>query len=227
MYDMNDAGSQRPDSPIPDGTYCSLHMQVKRGGENIPGCSEHDLGLFKMSKTSDAAYLECEFTVTGGPHKGRHVWENMVVFGGKRGEDGVSKAWNISKAKIRAMIDSAYGLDPNDTSSATKAKRELRGFVDLDGIEFFAKLGIEPGGQSPDGFQYQDKNKIAHVVVPGEPQYAALKAGQEVAPAPSSRQATAAPAQPKPAWQDSSPSAPATPAAAAATAPQWMNKERK
>jgi hypothetical protein len=229
LYDMNDAGPQRPDGVIPDGVYCQLHMNVRRGGENIAGCSEFDLGLFKLSKASDAAYLDCEFTVISGPHKSRKLWQNLVVSGGKLGEDGVSKAWNISKATIRAMIDSALGLDPSDMSDAAKAKRALRGFSDLDGIEFFAKIGIEPGDQSPDGFQYPHKNRIAHVVVPGEPQYAALKNGQEVAPAPSSRQA-AQPrqltAQPKPAWQQDAPAkAPAQPATT--TPPAWITKEKK
>ena len=81
---------------------------------------------------------------------------------------------------LRAIVDSALGLDPKDMSEAAKAKRNVGGFRNLDGIEFFAKIGIE----RDDNGTYPDKNKIARVVVPGEPQYAALKAGKEVAPAP-------------------------------------------
>ena len=53
------------------------------------------------------------------------------------------------------MIDSALGLDPEDMSEATKAKRILRGFADLSGITFVAKIKVEcerqPGlpGQEP------------------------------------------------------------------------------
>jgi len=129
---------------------------------------------------------------------------------------------------LRATIDSALGLDPKDMSDAAKAKRVLRGFRDLSGIEFFAKIGVEHGGQAPDGSQYPDKNKIAHVVVPGEAQWAALKAGKEIAPTPSASSATAprsAPAQqPRPAWQQD---APATAQRAAATAgPAWLKGEK-
>ena len=70
----------------------------------------------------------------------------------------------------------AYG--PPITLEAAKAKRALPSFRSLDHIEFFARLGIERGGQAPDGGTYPDRNRIGHIIVPGEPQYAALKAGE-------------------------------------------------
>jgi hypothetical protein len=229
FYNLNDASEQRPDGVIPDGTFCALRMTLRPGGENIAGCSEHDIGLFKASLTSDVIYLDAEFTVISGPHEGRKLWQNFSVAGGKVGEDGVSKAWNIAKAALRAMVDSALGLDPKDMSDAAKAKRALRGFRDLDGIEFLAKIGVERGGQAPDGSTYADKNRIAHVVVPGEPQYAALRAGNEVVPAPSASNVATrhAPAQqPKPAWQQDAPAA-VQPAAARQGGPAWLKGEKK
>src|SRR5215469_18427046 len=120
------------------------------------------------------------------------------------------------------MIDSALGLDPKDMSDAAKAKRNLRGFRDLDGIEFIAKIGIKRGEPAPDGGHYPDKNVIAHVVEPVEPQWAEIRAGRQVPPAPSSRAnaASSSPAQPKPAWQQETPAAvPKT--AAAPRGPAW------
>jgi hypothetical protein len=129
------------------------------------------------------------------------------------------------------MIDSALGLEPKDMSEAAKAKRNPPSFRALDGIEFFAKIGIKRGGETPGGGQYPDKNEIAHIVVPGEPQYAALRAGKEVAPAPSAtnsapRQTPAQ--QPKPAWQQDAPAAD-KPAAdkPAAQGPAWLKGEKK
>ena len=52
-------------------------------------------------------------------------------------------ARSITKSTLRAMIDSALGLDPEDMSEATKAKRILRGFADLSGITFVAKIKVE------------------------------------------------------------------------------------
>jgi hypothetical protein len=228
--DLNDAPEQRPDGVIPDGSYCALRATLRRGGESLAGASEHDLGIFKNSLHSDAVYLDFEFTVISGPHAGRKLFQIFVVHGGKVGEDGVSKAWGISKSTMRAMVDSALSLDPKDMSELARAKRALRGFSDLDGIEFFAKLGVERGGEAPGGGTYPDKNKIVHVVVPGEPQFAAMKAGQEVAPAPStSTNGAAAPRSPaatqvKPAWQQSTTEA--KPAATASAGPAWLKETR-
>ena len=81
------------------------------------------------------------------------------------------------------------------------------------------------GGEAPNGGTYPDKNRIAHVVVPGEPQYAALKAGKEIAPVPSATNGATrprpAPIQAKPAWQQEAPAAQAKPAAATA-GPAWL-----
>jgi hypothetical protein len=213
LTDFSSANEQRPEGCIPDGTFVALKLHWRPGGENVAGCSPDDLGLFKQSLNSDVVYIDTELSVTGGPYNGRKLWQNFTVAGGKVTEAGVSKAWNISKDTLRAMIDSALGLDPKDVSAATKAKRNLPSFRSLEGIEFFAKLGIEKGGAMPGGGNYPDKNRIAHVVVPGEPQYAELKAGKEVTPAPSQikepeastppwqqGEATSAPAQGGPAW---------------------------
>ena len=228
FYDLNDAPEQRADGVIPDGTYAAVKMTLRPGGKNVDGCSGHDIGLFKASSTSDVMYLDVEFTVISGPHQGRKIWQPLTVTGGKVGEDGVSTGWKVSKSTLRAVIDSALGLDPKDMSDAAKAKRALRGLRDLDGIEFFAKIGVERGNKTPDGGTFPDRNRITHVVVPGEPQYAALKAGKEVAPAPSA--ASAAPRQtpaqqPKPAWEQEPPTA-AQPAATTQR-PAWLKGDKK
>jgi hypothetical protein len=223
MTDFNDANEQRPDGVIPDGTYCQLRLTWRPGNENLEGCFPDDIGLFKTSSTSsDVVYLDAELAVTFGLYAGRKLWQNFTVSGGKQTEGGTSKAWNISKDTMRAMIDSALGLDPKDVSAAAKAKRNLPSFRSLDGVAFFARLGVESGGGV-----YADKNRVAHIVVPGEPQYAALKAGQEVPPAPSgvtAARAAAAPAQAKPAWQQNAVEVkPATTSAG----PSWLTGERK
>jgi hypothetical protein len=244
VLDFNDAAPQRDGELIPDGVFCAVHALLRPGGENMEGCSEHDLGIFKFSMRSDAVFLEFEFTVLNGPYAKRKLWQAYTVKGGKVGEDGVSKAWVISKAAFRAMIDSAMGLDPSDMSDAAKLKRQLRGFRDLDGIEFVAKIGIKRGDPAPDGGVYPDKNIIARVVLPNEPQWTEIRAGREVPPQPSSRPAVAAAtasAQAKPVWQQqaaattapaATPAATSTSAAPAATppaasqGPAWLRGEK-
>ena len=232
MYDLNDAQPQMAPSGelIPDGTFAKVKMTIRPGG--IDGSTPMDAGLLKASQSSDAKMLDCEFTVVEGPFARRKFWQNFTVAGGKLDEKGASKGWNISKSAFRAMIDSALGLDPRDESQAAKQKRVIQGLKQLDGIGFAARIMVEPAS----GPQYKDANKLANVVLPGEPQYAAIMRGEKVAPEPVNakpRKPSEGPVHPAPAW-GTAPAASAgvpwvgQPAAASAkpapaTGPAWLN----
>lgn len=227
MYDLNDAQPQMPPPGdlIPDGTFARLKMTIRPGGVN--GAGPLDAGLLTASKSSDARMLDCEFTVVEGPFARRKFWQNFTVAGGKLDDKGVSKGWNISKAAFRAMVDSALGLDPRDMSDAAKAKRTLRGLKDLDGITFVARIMIEPASSA----QYKPANRIANVVTPDEPQYAAVRRGDAVLPEPVNakpRKAAEGAADGGPAWASAPPAAnpnavPAWTAAPAPVAPAWTS----
>lgn len=240
-FDMNDAELPRSTDLIPDGSFVKVRMEIRKGG--IDGASPFDRELLKAAKTpgSDVRMLDCEFTVVAGPHTKRKFWQSFTVAGGKVDEQGVSIGWKISKGMFRAMIDSALGLDPHDMSEAAKAKRILRGLADLNGITFAAKLRVEPANDP----RYGDNNRIDRVVLPGEPEYARIMAGEALPPQPSQRAArapatgttpsawggTGAPASPVPAarvWERPAPTPPAQPPAPPAQAPlaggpTWLN----
>lgn len=218
MLDLNEAGEQRSfGDVVPDGSFVHLGMKVRPGGAQLPPSSPlyspRDNGFFKASTRSDAIMMDAEFTVIDGEHKGRKLFENMTVYGGQVDDRGVSKGWNITKDRMRAMIDSCMGLDFKNTSAEAKAARQIDAFVDLDNIHFWAKLRVLPGdeilqdGHSTGRF-YPPKNAIERIVIPGDDEYAPLRNGQHVAPKPSSaahvtasaRPAAAAPAAHKPAW---------------------------
>jgi hypothetical protein len=180
MYDLNDAQPQMAPAGelIPDGTFARVAMAIRPGGLN--GATPADAGVLKASNTSDAKLLDCEFTVVEGPYARRKFWQNFTVAGGKVDEKGQSKGWNIAKSAFRAMIDSALGLDPRDDSAAAKQKRVIQGLKQLDGIVFVARIMIEPASSA----NYKDANKLANVVTPDEPQYAAVMRGETVPPEP-------------------------------------------
>ena len=209
-YDMNDAELPRGSDLIPDGSFVKVIMHLRKGG--LDGQGEADRGLLKATKTqgSDVKMLDCEFTVTAGPHIRRKFWQTFTVVGGKVDEQGVSVGWKISKGVFRAMIDSALGLDAQDMSEAAKAKRMLRGLADLHGITFAAKVRVEPANDP----RYSDSNRLDRVVLPGEPEYAKVMAGEAVAAAPSHRPARppAAAATTPPAWSGTAAVAPTAPA---------------
>ena len=167
MLDYNDAPEQRSGDLIPNGTICKLIMTIRPGGE-----SSSD-GWLTESKTSDSVYINAEFTVTDGPFARRKLWQNLTMAGGKTNDKGESIAANISRATLRAILESARNILPTDMSEAAMAKRRVQGFSEFEGLEFIAKVGVEKG---KDG--YQDKNKIAAIVTPDKAkEYTAAMAG--------------------------------------------------
>jgi hypothetical protein len=216
---------------ITDGAFVKLKMKIRPGGHN--GADPMDANMLKKSQTSDAVFLDGEFTVEGGEFNGRKLWQNLIVDGGKRDKNNVSIGWNMSKNLIRAMIDSAARLNPDDKSDQANQQRRIQAFRQLDGITFIARVMVRPS----DNEQYSDKNEIANCVFVTDPQYEAVMNGQHVTPDPigakPKKQAgsTAAPAQQALGWQNGAAAAapaqqPMQPAAqqqAAATAPSWVN----
>jgi hypothetical protein len=239
MYDLNDAAPQMGPAGelIPDGTFAKIKMSIRPGGVN--GAVPMDAGLLKASTSSDAKMLDCEFTVIAGPFARRKFWQMFTVSGGKLDDKGGSKGWNISKSTFRAVIESALGIDPKDESAAAKQRRTIQGLKQLDGIAFVARIMVEPSANP----QYKDVNKLANVVLSGEPQYTPTMRGESVPPEPVNakpRKATEAPANQAPAWAGhtapvaangaagvpwAAPQASASPPppAAATTGPAWLN----
>jgi hypothetical protein len=214
MLDFSDVDPQQSSDLIADGSFAKVTMTARPGG--VDGQTEIDRGLLKASTTpgSDVLSLDCEFTVVEGRHARRKFWQNLTVSGGKVDEKGASIGWNITKRVVRAMIDSALGLDPEDNSEEAKAKRRLRGLADLNGITFVAKIAVEPNKDA----RYPDQNKLDRPVLPNEKEWRAVMNGEEVPPSPSRPRSTgsgpASTSAAQPAWGQQ----PATPAQRAAAA---------
>jgi hypothetical protein len=215
MFDLNDVEPMHSGEPIPDGTFAKVTMTIRPGG--IDGFTEIDRGLLKPSNSpgSDVLSLDCEFTVVEGPFAKRKFWQTFTVTGGKVDDKGASIGWNISKRIFRAMIDSALGLDPEDMSDAAKAKRQLRGLADLNGITFVAKIAVEPNKDA----RYPDHNRLDHPVLPNEKEWRAVMNGETVPPRPSKPRATGAASAQAPAWANAQQKPASTPTSAGT--PPW------
>lgn len=203
-FDMNDAEQQKSGELIADGTFAKVTMIIRPGG--IDGEGEVDQNLLRAAQdpTSDVRMLDCEFTVSEGPHARRKFWQMFTVQGGKVDENGASIGWKISKSTFRAMIDSALGLDPQDMGEPAKQKRILRGLADLSGITFVAKIRVEVS----DDARYPDKNRLDRVVLPTEKEWKLVMDGKDVPASPSrSRGTIAKTASVQPAWSQSKPHA--------------------
>ena len=120
---FNDAEEQREFGLVPDGTFVKLKLNIRRGGETILNMDPADNGLFKQSGSSDVKHLDCEFKVVSGRHKGAAIYRALTITGGQIDEKGVSKGWGVTKSQIRAMLESALAVNPQDSSPAAAAMR--------------------------------------------------------------------------------------------------------
>jgi hypothetical protein len=171
-YDFNDAETQR--NVIPDGTIAALRMTVR------PGSAGED-GWLRRSKDGGSEALDCEFVVLDGPFAKRKFWSLFTIAGTTPGH---AEAANISAGKLRAILESARGIKPDDTSDAAKQARRIGSYGDLNGLTFIARIGVEPPQNG-----YKAKNRLDHVVTPDE------QAWKSVAQAPAAAP-SAAPAKP-------------------------------
>jgi hypothetical protein len=151
-FDFNSAGEQRSFDVIPANTIVVLQMKIKPGGAG-------DDGWLTRSNDGGSEGLDCEFTVVDGEHAKRKVFPRLTMHGTTEGHETAAQ---ISRNTLRAMIESARGIRPDDKSDAAQEKRKLAGgWQELDGIRFIAKLGVRP---PKDG--YAAKNTILDIITP-------------------------------------------------------------
>jgi hypothetical protein len=155
-FDYSDAPEQRENSPIPAGTVVTVQMTIRSGGAG-------DGGWLTRSKDGGCEMIDAEFVVVDGPHARRKFWERMVVTGTT---DGQNKAAEITRSKLRAMLESGRGIKPTDMSEAARRAR-VADISDFEGLRFIAKVGVEKGGPRADGNgDWPDKNRLDLVITP-------------------------------------------------------------
>jgi hypothetical protein len=174
-FDFNTAGEQKSFDLIPDRTVVTLHMTVRPG-------SAGEGGWLKRSKDGGSEAIDAEFTVVDGPHAKRKLWDRILVDGTT---DGHKEAADISRRKIRAMLESARGIRPDDKSDAAAQARRISSYGDLDGLRFIARVGVEPAKGN-----FKAKNTLLEIITPERQEW------RRVEQAPPSAKPAAAPAQP-------------------------------
>jgi hypothetical protein len=150
-FDFNTAETQRSRDVIPPDTIATLHLNIK------PGDTGDGLWL-KKSKDGTSEGLDCEFIVVDGEHAKRKFWARFTVAGET---DGQKQAVDISRRTLRAVLESARGINPDDTSEGAKTARQVQGWGDFDGIRFLGRIGVEPTKG-----QYGPKNILHEVITP-------------------------------------------------------------
>jgi hypothetical protein len=183
-FDFNTAAEQQNYDLIPAGEIAVVQMRIRPGGAG-------EGGILKRSKTGEAEMLDLEIVIVDGKYAKRKLWANMIVSGTT---DGHAQAGDITRSKLRAILESARGIKPSDLSEAAKKARSVAGYEDFDGLRFIAKVGIEKGSNG-----YKDKNVLELVVTPEMKGWHQVEQVDKAA-TPSAPEAPASNVIVKPAW---------------------------
>lgn len=203
-YDFNNEDRQSTGYDlIPKGTIAPFAVYVRAGGAG-------EDGMLSQSRNSDVQYLDCEFTIESGPWAKRKIWQNIILSGGKTDDKGESIGGKMGRAQLRAILESARRINPDDQSDAARQGRRINSFSDLNGLSVWGKVGIEKDKTG----RYDDKNRIATFLTPDMKDYGKMtetggNGGNQGAPAQQAR--------PQQAYQSPQPSENAGPA------PTWAS----
>lgn len=162
--DFNDADSQQSGFDlIPKGTVVPVRMTIKPGGYDDP---EQGWGGGYATESFDTGsiYLSAEFVVTDGEHAKRKMWSNIGLLSKK------GPTWGqMGRSFIRAALNSARNIHPQDNTPQAAAARRIQGFHELDGIEFIVRVDIEKDAKGA------DRNVVKVAVEPDHADYTKLK----------------------------------------------------
>jgi hypothetical protein len=151
--DFNKAKPQRTFDVVPTGTIATLQLRVRPGNAG-------EGGWLRQSKNGDSEALDCEFIVVDGPHAKRKFWSLLTVSGTTEGH---SQAAEISRSRLRGILESARSVRPDDNSEAAKQARQVRSYGEFDGLRFIGRIGVEPARDN-----YPAKNTLLAAVTPDQ-----------------------------------------------------------
>jgi hypothetical protein len=161
--DFNDADAQQGGFDlIPKGTQALVRMTIKPGGYDDPSKGWTG-GYATASEETGAVFLACEFVLLSGPYAKRKVWSNVGLHSNK------GPTWGqMGRSFIKAVLNSSRGIHPDDHSLEALRARQIRGFAELDGLVFGARIGVEKDSKG------EQRNLIRLVIEPDHPAYAEL-----------------------------------------------------
>lgn len=161
--DFNDADTQMGAFDlIPKGTLVRIRMTIKPGGHD-DAAQGWSGGYATESFETGSVYLACEFVVLEGEYARRKLWSNVGLHSPK------GPTWGqMGRSFIRAALNSARNVHPQDNSPEASGARRIQGFHELDGMEFVVRVDIEKDTRG------EDRNVVKVAIEPDHPDYAAL-----------------------------------------------------
>lgn len=172
-FDFNATENDGNDNDlIPDGTIAPVRIEIAPGGTDPDG-------LLTTAQNSDVIMLCIVATVLSGAYAEHNFWVNIMLDGGKRDKEGRSICGNIGRQQIRAILESARNIRHDDMSETASAGRRITGWNDIDGLTFWAVIGVKTDKTG----NYPDKNCLKRILTPGMKGYGGIEASPTDAPA--------------------------------------------
>jgi hypothetical protein len=164
-FDFNDAGKQQSFDVIPDNTIVAVCLTVRPGGAGPDGWlkrADTDKGISEG--------LDCMHTVIEGDHAKRKFFGSLTLSGTAPTH---AEAGRISKTTLAAMLESARGIKPDDTSDAARKARQVTGYQDFDGLRFLVRVGVRPPQNG-----YAAKNFVKEIITPDRKEWRQIEQAQ-------------------------------------------------
>src|SRR5262249_51485550 len=128
-FDYSEAPPPRDYETILHGTVATVELRIRPGNAG-------EGGLLKRSRDGGCEMLDLELVVVDGLYTKRKFWERMILVGTT---DGHGKAAEMSRGRLRAILESARGIKPDDMSPAARSARTVE-LKEFDGVRFVARI---------------------------------------------------------------------------------------
>ena len=172
LYDFNNASRQRSGfEPIPAGTLVNVQL-ILRMHLDTPD------GWLRRSKDGLSASLDAEFEVLDGEYAKRKFWQLFMITGTTPGH---AESIDIARGTLRAIVESAKGIRPDDQSEGAEKARSINDWGDLHGLCFMARVKVKAASGD-----FPAKNLLGMVITPDLQMWRQV----EQRPVPSSQPAT-------------------------------------
>lgn len=179
MLDFNNEQEQqiRNYGPVPAGSTVLVRLEMLK-----PQYADRDHAYVSRSKNGLLG-LYAQYTVAAGTYEGCQWRENIWL--PRRNQkislsDGQATACNMGGARIRAIIEAHRGVAPRDESPKAQRARQIDDWLDLNGMEFPAVVGIDKHPYTGKYGREYWSNTLSRIVGADKETFSVVKNGGEI-----------------------------------------------
>lgn len=170
---FNDADNQDR-ALMPPGP-CWVKARVRPGNAG-------DDGLLRLAKNQYSLMLDLELTVIDDDEwRGKKIFDlvtcDLVEYESSgdpldippltgTSRENLQTSVRLGRSKIKAMLNSAFALLPNDNSDQAQAKRTVDSYAAFNGLCYMVQVEVQPARD-----KFKERNVVDFVIEPNDPAY--------------------------------------------------------